>query len=40
MIAGPLLVAGIGIGMLVSPLFDFILAAVTDDEVGSASGAC
>ena len=38
MIAGPLLVGGIGIGMLVSPLFDFILAAVTDDEVGSASG--
>jgi EmrB/QacA subfamily drug resistance transporter len=38
MIGGPLLVAGIGIGMLVSPLFDFILAAVTDDEVGSASG--
>ena len=29
---------GIGIGMMVSPLFDFILASVTDDEVGSASG--
>ncbi len=38
MIAGPLLVGGLGIGMLVSPLFDFILAAVTDEEVGSASG--
>ncbi len=32
------LVLGIGIGMIVAPLFDFILAAVTDDEVGSASG--
>jgi EmrB/QacA subfamily drug resistance transporter len=29
---------GIGIGMVISPLFDFILAAVTDAEVGSASG--
>jgi EmrB/QacA subfamily drug resistance transporter len=29
---------GIGLGLVVSPLFDFILAAVTDDEVGSASG--
>jgi EmrB/QacA subfamily drug resistance transporter len=34
----PQLLTGIGIGMLVSPLFDFILASVTDDEVGSASG--
>ena len=32
------LVLGLGIGMVVSPLFDFILAAVTDDEAGSASG--
>jgi len=32
------LVLGLGIGMVVSPLFDFILAAVTDREVGSASG--
>ena len=24
--------------MLISPLFDFILASVTDDEAGSASG--
>jgi EmrB/QacA subfamily drug resistance transporter len=32
------LVLGLGIGMVVSPLFDFILAAVTDNEVGSASG--
>jgi EmrB/QacA subfamily drug resistance transporter len=34
----PQLLTGAGIGMLISPLFDFILAAVTDDEVGSASG--
>jgi hypothetical protein len=35
---GPELLVGIGIGMLVSPLFDFILASVADHEVGSASG--
>jgi EmrB/QacA subfamily drug resistance transporter len=34
----PQLVVGCGIGMMISPLFDFILAAVTDAEVGSASG--
>jgi EmrB/QacA subfamily drug resistance transporter len=34
----PQLVLGIGIGMLISPLFGFILASVTDVEVGSASG--
>jgi EmrB/QacA subfamily drug resistance transporter len=34
----PQLASGIGIGMLISPLFDFILASVTDEEVGSASG--
>jgi len=32
------LVLGTGIGMVVAPLFDFILAAVTDAEAGSASG--
>ncbi len=32
------LLLGAGIGMLISPLFDFILAAVGDHEVGSASG--
>ena len=32
------LFTGLGIGMLVSPLFDFILAGVTDDGAGSASG--
>jgi EmrB/QacA subfamily drug resistance transporter len=37
-IAGPELVAGAGMGMLLAPLFDFVLAGVEDDEVGSASG--
>jgi EmrB/QacA subfamily drug resistance transporter len=32
------LLLGAGIGMLISPLFDFILASVSDHEVGSASG--
>jgi EmrB/QacA subfamily drug resistance transporter len=32
------LVMGVGLGMLVATLFDFVLAAVTDHEVGSASG--
>lgn len=30
--------SGLGLGLVVAPLFSFILAAVTDDEVGSASG--
>ena len=34
----PQLIVGCGIGMMISPLFDFILASVTDAEVGSASG--
>jgi EmrB/QacA subfamily drug resistance transporter len=34
----PQLLLGAGIGMLISPLFDFILASVTDREAGSASG--
>jgi MFS family permease len=34
----PQIVVGIGLGMLISPLFDFILASVTDPEVGSGSG--
>jgi EmrB/QacA subfamily drug resistance transporter len=34
----PQVLVGLGIGMTISPLFDFILAAVTDAEVGSASG--
>jgi EmrB/QacA subfamily drug resistance transporter len=37
-IFGPEVVLGIGIGALISPLFGFILAAVSDEEVGSASG--
>jgi EmrB/QacA subfamily drug resistance transporter len=38
MLIVPQLLVGAGIGMLISPLFDFILASVTDREVGSASG--
>ena len=37
-IVAPELVVGIGVGMIVSPLFNFILASVRDNEVGSASG--
>ena len=37
-IAGPEFAAGAGMGMLLAPLFDFVLAGVEDDEVGSASG--
>ena len=37
-LAGPLLLAGFGVGLVVAPLFGFILAAVDDEEVGSASG--
>ena len=33
-----LLVSGIGMGLVVAPLFDIILAAVTDTELGSGSG--
>jgi EmrB/QacA subfamily drug resistance transporter len=33
-----LLVAGLGMGLCVAPLFDIILASVTDAETGSASG--
>jgi EmrB/QacA subfamily drug resistance transporter len=38
MLIAPQLLIGTGIGMLIAPLFDFILASVTDREVGSASG--
>jgi len=34
----PQLVVGLGIGMTIAPLFDFVLASVTEPEVGSASG--
>ncbi len=37
-LVAPQLVMGLGLGLIVSPLFDFILASVTDVEVGSASG--
>lgn len=36
---GPLLVVGMGMGLFVVPAFDTILAAVSDAETGSASGA-
>jgi EmrB/QacA subfamily drug resistance transporter len=35
---GPELVAGAGMGAMLAPLFDFVLAGVDDHEVGSASG--
>jgi MFS family permease len=38
LLVAPQLVVGIGMGMMISPLFDFTLASVTDTEVGSASG--
>lgn len=34
----PLLIAGLGMGMVFVPLFDIVLAGVGDHEVGSASG--
>ncbi|HET6549284.1 MAG TPA: MFS transporter [Solirubrobacter sp.] len=37
-LAAPEFVAGIGMGALLAPLFNFVLAGVDDDEVGSASG--
>jgi EmrB/QacA subfamily drug resistance transporter len=37
-LAAPQLLTGAGIGMTISPLFDFVLAAVTPEEAGSASG--
>ncbi|HTR70020.1 MAG TPA: MFS transporter [Mycobacteriales bacterium] len=33
-----LFVAGLGFGLIVAPLFDIVLASVTDEETGSASG--
>jgi EmrB/QacA subfamily drug resistance transporter len=35
---GPELLAGAGMGAILAPLFDFVLAGVDDHEVGSASG--
>jgi EmrB/QacA subfamily drug resistance transporter len=37
-LAGPEVLAGIGMGAMLAPLFDFVLAGVDDHEVGSASG--
>jgi EmrB/QacA subfamily drug resistance transporter len=37
-LVGPQLVAGIGMGAVLAPLFGFVLAGVRDHEVGSASG--
>src|SRR6185312_10639260 len=37
-LAPALLLLGIGMGLLIAPLFSIILAAVNDEEVGSASG--
>jgi EmrB/QacA subfamily drug resistance transporter len=37
-LAGPLLLYGLGMGMIFAPLFDIIMAGVADHEVGSASG--
>ncbi len=38
-LAGPLLVVGLGMGLFVVSAFDTIIAAVSDAELGSASGA-
>ena len=37
-LAPPLLPTGLGIGLLVAPVFDIVLAGVEEHEVGSASG--
>jgi EmrB/QacA subfamily drug resistance transporter len=37
-LAGPEALAGIGMGAMLAPLFDFVLAGVDEHEVGSASG--
>lgn len=37
-LVGPLLLWGIGLGLVIAPLFDFVLAALNEDEVGSGSG--
>lgn len=36
--AGPLVVYGLGMGLFVAPAFDIVLASVSDEETGSASG--
>jgi EmrB/QacA subfamily drug resistance transporter len=37
-LAAPEMAAGVGMGAMLAPLFDFVLAGVADHEVGSASG--
>ena len=37
-LVAPLLVNGVGMGLFIVPVFDTIIAAVTDAETGSASG--
>lgn len=37
-LSGPFLLAGLGSGLIFAPLFDIILASLTDAEVGSGSG--
>jgi MFS family permease len=37
-LAGPLLIFGLGMGMIFVPLFDIIMGEIGDREVGSASG--
>ncbi|WP_306214237.1 DHA2 family efflux MFS transporter permease subunit [Actinoplanes sp. RD1] len=37
-LAGPLLVWGLGMGLVIAPLFDFALAGLDADEAGSGSG--
>jgi MFS family permease len=38
LLTGPFVVAGFGTGLIFAPLFDIILASLTDAEVGSGSG--
>ncbi len=37
-LAAPLLLWGLGLGLVIAPLFDFVLAALNEHEVGSGSG--
>ncbi|MEU4237600.1 MFS transporter [Actinoplanes sp. NPDC026619] len=37
-LAGPLLLWGLGMGLVIAPLFDFVLASLGEDEIGSGSG--
>lgn len=37
-LAGPMVLCGLGMGAMISPLFNFVLAGIQDRDVGSASG--